>query len=180
MSIDPLLVWLARLGLALLLALACVHKFRDIPAFKRVLAGYQLLPDRFLAPAAVAIALLELAAATAAIGPGADLWRAGVGGASALLTIYAFAIGINIVRGNAHLDCGCLGFGARQAQLSWGLVIRNIGLAALGVIVLSGAIAQRDLVWIDWVSIAAGLFVISALYVAMDLFLLLSPLEATP
>jgi uncharacterized protein (DUF58 family) len=50
--------------------------------------------------------------------------------AAALLMIFAAAMAINILRGRSHIDCGC-GRSQLRQPLHWGMVVRNLLLAAL-------------------------------------------------
>ena len=60
--------------------------------------------------------------------------------AAALLLLFAVAMAINIRRGRRHIDCGCFQSTLKQT-LSWTLVARNLGLAAmlLGTLVPASA-----------------------------------------
>ena len=55
---------------------------------------------------------------------------------AALLTIYSFAIAINVLRGRVHIDCGCTGPAAAGAEqpISYALVIRNFVLAGIALL----------------------------------------------
>jgi uncharacterized membrane protein YphA (DoxX/SURF4 family) len=92
-TMDPAIDLTIRATLALLFAVAAVHKLRDMAAFRGTFADYRLLPDAaaWAVPAAeAAVALLLVAPATSAVGKA---------GAVALLVAYAAAIGVNLARG---------------------------------------------------------------------------------
>ena len=79
---------------------------------------------------------------------------------AALMLLYASAIATNLLRGRAHIDCGC-GFGrtsVSKATLSWWLVARNLALAALA---FAGSlpVSQRALGAYDWLTL---LFVLAS------------------
>ncbi len=76
-----------------------------------------------------------------------------------VLTVYALAIGFNLLRGRSDIDCGCSGPGSQQ-PISWHLVVRNIFLVTLAGATLV-AMPLRALVWIDWLTtICASLLAI--------------------
>jgi hypothetical protein len=48
-----------------------------------------------------------------------------------LLAVFAVAMAVNLVRGRTQIDCGCsLGYGGGPS-LGWGLIARNLAIAAL-------------------------------------------------
>jgi len=63
-----------------------------------------------------------------------------VGGAS-VLTLFAAAMAVNLVRGRRN-DCGCTA-GRQVHPISWRLVLRNVSLA--GLVVISGVITTGSL-----------------------------------
>ena len=126
---SPLLA--AALGFAVLLGVASGRKFRDLDAFRLVLADYRLLPGWLLRPAALGVAAVEIALALAwLVAP----WSSGIAGlagigTAVLLLLYAAAIAANLHRGRSWIDCGCGGGGS----LSWVMVVRNAVLAVFAV-----------------------------------------------
>jgi uncharacterized membrane protein YphA (DoxX/SURF4 family) len=163
-DVDPALQMGLRLSLALVLATAARHKLRDAEAFRGALADYRLLPERWTPAAARALAAGELAVGVALLAPG----LAAIAGlaAAALLLLYTGAIAINLGRGRRSIDCGCAGPGARR-PLGPGLVARN------AVLVVAAAacalpVAGRPLVWLDVVTVAAGVPTVAFLYGAID------------
>lgn len=124
---------LALLGLTggiavgLLLLVAAVDQWLHRALLPGIIANYRLLPARLVGPAATALPIAEGvtgAALIAGLHPLASL--AGI----ALLLLFAGAMAVNIRRGRGHIDCGC-GHGALRHPISWGLVARNLCLAAL-------------------------------------------------
>ena len=157
-ALDPLLVWIARAGLATLLAQAALAKLADRSLFEQHLAAYGV-PDRLLAATAIALPAAEALAAGLLLTP----WR-GVGAAlaAALLLLYAGVMAWHRSRGHA-LDCGC---GGEPLPLSWALVVRNAGLAVLAL--LAGApVAPRPLSLADFLVIAAALVLATLLHAAL-------------
>jgi hypothetical protein len=163
-ALDPAVGLALRLGLAALLLAACAHKLRDPAGFRRAVAGYRLLPARGVGAAAAGLALAELALGGGLLLPAAAA-RAALGTA-ALLALYAAAIGVNLARGRRGIDCGCAGPGARR-PLGGGLVARN-GVLALAALAAALPPTPRALVWLDGVSVAAGVALAALLYLAVD------------
>jgi Methylamine utilisation protein MauE len=166
---DPALDLTFRAGLALLFASAALHKLRDPRGFMATLADYRLLPARLAAAAGLALMGTELAVVAALV----IARRAGLAGTAALLLLYAGAMAINLARGRRHIDCGCTGPAARRA-ISGRLVTRNVALAGLALAALA-PVAQRGLLWIDGVTIAAATVALAACWAAMDRLLALEP-----
>jgi len=161
--IDPLLPAAIAFGFAVLFIGAAWHKLSARGRFEAILRDYRLLPERLVRPLAVLIPVIEWVLALG--------WVSGLAthftifATAALLTSYAFAMTINLVRGRIYIDCGC-GFGAATGEnpaLSSGLVARNIfliGLALLPLVPTSG----RDLGIIDFVFVLASVLTAILLY----------------
>jgi hypothetical protein len=161
--LDPALELVLRGALALLLGSGAVQKARDLSSFRTAVEGYELLPARVVAPAAIAFTGLEAALALALVAPaGLRLRGPALGAAALLFGLYAAAIAVNLARGRREIDCGCSGPAARIPLSGW-LLARNallIGaaLACLGgatarpigavdVLTITGAITALALVW---------------------------------
>ena len=132
--IDPLFARVIALGLGTLLLAAAWHKVAAHAEFAAALHDYRLLPRTLLRPVALSLPVVEatLAAAWLTGGRGALM----ISSTAALLSIYAAAIAINLLRGRDRIACGC-GLGGRGSddqRLSWWLVIRNLVLAALAAL----------------------------------------------
>lgn len=170
--IDPTILWLGSLALGALFVGSAAHKLRDLASFRAAMAGYRLVPAPLLPVAAPALALAEvvIGAATLATLFAPDTGRIGLIAAACMLLGYALAIAINLARGNSAIDCGCFGFGARGPGLRSGMIVRNIALAALALPALM-PLAPRQLVWLDFVTLLAGLAVLALLNAAIDLAL---------
>lgn len=155
---DPLLVWIARACIAALFAHAAVAKLVDRSLFEQHLAAYGV-PHRVLPLLAWLLPVAEAAAALALLTP----WRGlGAASAAALLGLYAAAMAWHRARGR-RLDCGC---GGEPLPLSWVLVARNAGLAAMAL--LAGApMGSRTLSLADFLVIAAALLLAMLLHAAL-------------
>ncbi len=166
--LDPVIVTTISIGLGLMFLLAGIHKFANGAEFRITLLEYQLLPEALVAPASHVIPMVEVMLGGA--------WLLGwvVGGVTAigsatLLGVYALAIGVNLVRGRVHFDCGC-GFGGKtdsEQYLSGGLVIRNVVLAALALVTLL-PLASRPLGFLDYATLVAALLAAVLLFAAAN------------
>lgn len=163
MTVDPVLAQVSRLGLALLLGVAALHKLRDLAAFRASVREYRIGPDPLAPLFAATVVAAELAVTGLLLWPAVD--PAGAIGALALLALYSFAIGLNLVRGRRHVDCGCLGPARRQPLAPW-LLVRNAALA-LAPLGLLAPVASRPLLWVDLLSIAAAMLTLSLLWNAI-------------
>jgi len=112
--------------MALLFVRAALHKLGDRYRFQGILADYGLLPEGTLTVAAFAVPVIELATAVLLIMP--TVRPVGAALAGTLLTVYAIAMALSLIRGQYLMDCGC---GGAPEPISWMLVARNALLAAL-------------------------------------------------
>jgi hypothetical protein len=105
---------------------ALLHKVRAWPRFNASMAAYRLIPDALVGPAA---GLLIAAEALTVVLLVVSHWLAGAS-AALLLSLYALAIVVSVLRGRTHIDCGC---GDEPTPVSWTLVLRNVCLIGLAV-----------------------------------------------
>ena len=117
-----------RTLIALVFLSAAIGKMRNWPIFQGVVANYRLLPQVLVGP--VTYALPPAEAAIGAILPTGLFAPWAEGAAALLLGAFAVAIGINLLRGRRHIDCGCFQ-GTLKQPLRWTLVSRNVLLALL-------------------------------------------------
>ena len=110
---------------ALILLRAALHKVTDLDGFEGVLADYGLIPEPALKLLRATVPALEVMAAAALCVSRVRL--VGVVLASGLLLIYAVAIATALRNGRTEIDCGC---GGPPSPVNWGLVGRNVFLAA--------------------------------------------------
>jgi uncharacterized membrane protein YphA (DoxX/SURF4 family) len=162
-GMEPVLSWTLRAALALLMAVAAVHKAADLPAFTETVRDYRLLPPGAAQLITPLIVLVEVGIGVGLLLPGvAPLAAPACGG---LLLVYSAAIAANLARGRRHIDCGCLGpqaqAGARQPISGW-LLARNGVLIAASLFAAMPA-NGRALLWVDAISIGGGLLVLTLL-----------------
>jgi hypothetical protein len=125
---------LAEVGLAvrtlvsLVFLSAAVGKLRHFTAFQGVVANYRVLPEYLAVPAAYLLPPVEALLGAMLLFNRGSPWAELIAGA--LLLVFALAMGVNLLRGRAHIDCGCFQSAFKQT-LNWKLVGRNVLLAAL-------------------------------------------------
>lgn len=124
MTIDPVVMIVARMAAILLFASSFVHKLRDLPGFLEDLRDYRLLPEALQRPGGVVLIVSEALVVWLCVRGD----KAGLILASTLLVMYALAMAINLLRGRDSIDCGC---GAKGQPIGWPLVLRNVLVAGL-------------------------------------------------
>jgi len=147
---------------------AAYHKLSDGPKFRVTLLEYQILPEPLVASSSRVIPVVELLLGASWLFAFYQQTITAIGSAI-LLGIYAFAIGINLLRGRDYIDCGC-GFGGKNDSeqfLSVGLVLRNLVLAALALISLLPAV-DRVLSFGDYATLVATLVSATLLFGATN------------
>jgi len=160
LALDPAIAWTLSLALALLLGAAAGHKLRDLAGFRRVLAGYRLLPPALLPVVAVLVIGTEIVAAALLVF--VPTRSGGAALAAGLLAIYGSALALNLLRGRTRIDCGCLPFG-QSDRIAWWMVGRNLGLIAVaGVAALPSS--PRELVALDLLTIGGTVLTAALLY----------------
>jgi len=174
MFVDSAISTTLRAATALLFAAGLTHKLWNLPAFRLVLGqylrGFGIVEPRLLGPLALAIVALEMIVLTACVWPGGGVAAAVL--ASGTLLLYAFAMGVNIVRGNTLLDCGCT-WGDTRQHVSGALVARNLLLSLLAAAIALPTI-ERELLPIDIASIVLATLAATLLYTAVNNLLVLA------
>lgn len=161
--IDPLISTIVQYGFSMLFLTSAWHKLSDLQRFILIIEDYQLLtvlPSNFLA---ILLILIEFLIGTA--------WFFGynlaiIGYCSiALLSLYAGAITINLLRGRIYIDCGCSFYNSSggDSLLSPLLVFRNVILILLAALPILSS-ENRSLVIFDYVIIFCSLLSIISLY----------------
>jgi hypothetical protein len=160
--LEPLIQITIATGLALLFAVAVIHKIRDWEHFRTTLANYRLAPAVVTPALAAVIVVVEAIIVIGCIAPASR--GTAVLLASALLLVYAAAMATNLLRGRAMVDCGCGGFGQRQ-PLEWWMVRRNVLLAAIGLLAAL-PITPRLLTFADLFVVTCATASVAGLYLA--------------
>ncbi len=160
MTLDPVIVMIARLAIGWLFLFGALHKLRDVRDFRGVLAAYRLLPERALAAVAWCVAVAEVIVGIAALTQQPIAFVA----AALMLTGYGVAMLVNLLRGRRFIDCGC---GGDAQPISWGLIARNAVLVCVcGVALLAPYV--RAFGWIDFVSVGFGVLLCGLIYGAVN------------
>lgn len=161
--IDPLLPTVIAFGFAVLFVAAASHKLSVRGRFEAILRDYRLLPDFLVRPIALLMPAIEL---TLGLGWISGLSARATALASAvLLTTYALAMTINLVRGRIYIECGC-GFGTSTGEeqaLSSSLVARNILLIGLALLPLAPT-TGRNLGTTDFLVVVGSVLTAILLY----------------
>lgn len=161
-TLDPIVDFMLRGGLAAIFAMAAWHKLRDRATFEGQLAAYDILPENLVHPVARAVPLIEAALVLFVL---MRSEHASVAAAS-LFLIYAIAIGYNLARGRRDIDCGCGGPDGKQV-LHPALVARNLVLMA-GALALSWPVEPRALGIADYAIAALAALALVGVYVAFN------------
>jgi hypothetical protein len=149
-----------RTLIALVFLAAAIGKMRHWTIFAGVVANYRLLPQALVAPATYALPPMEAAIGAASA---TGLWAPWSAAAAALLlTVFAWAMTVNLLRGRRHIDCGCFQ-GTLKQPLRWILVIRNTLLVLLIGASLAAPPGRPD----GW-AVANGLSAGCALFVILQ------------
>ena len=159
---DPIAVGTIIGALALVMLAAAWHKFSEPDVFAGSLAAYKLLPQALVAPLARVLPVLEGVLAVGILVPATR--SLALFGLAALVLVYAAAMAVNLLRGRHDIDCGC---GGAAHPLSWGLVARNLVLAA-AALVASRPTLERSMTWIDALTLVLGVLAFYALYLMAD------------
>jgi hypothetical protein len=159
---DPIAVGTIVGALALVMLAAAWHKLSDPDAFFGSLAAYGLLPQALVPLVARLLPILEVALAVAILVPVTR--PPALLALAALVVLYAVAMAINLLRGRHDIDCGC---GGASHPLSWGLVARNLVLAA-AALVASRPTVERSMEWTDALTLVLGVLAFYALYLMAD------------
>ncbi len=162
LAADPVTVGTIIGALALVMFAAAWHKFSGPDAFAAALAAYRLLPQQTVNVVARTLAFLEVLIGACILFPATRTPALIV--LATLVLLYATAIGCNLVRGRHDIDCGC---GGENHPLSWGLVLRNLVLAAAALIASRPAV-ERSMDWTDALTLVLGVLAFYALYVMAD------------
>lgn len=158
--------------LALLWAVAAAHKLLDWAVFRAQLDDYRLLPRPVVPVATGLLPALEATAAVFWLMPGARMAASAL--SAGLFLLYASAMGINLMRGRRHLDCGC---GGSAQAVRPALVGRNLILAMLAVLAGQCPPIGHGLQMNDWITIAGAALTLFGLYAACNQLLANNPAQ---
>ena len=141
---DPLVYLIICCGFAGLFLSSALKKILSFTVFQSTLESYQIIPKNLTTKVSAFLVAAEFTLSGMWIV--ASMRPIGAVGSSVLLTVYTFAIGINLKRSRSHISCGC---GWNEQPLSWALVIRNC-IYILLILSTLAPIVGRELHWIDF------------------------------
>jgi hypothetical protein len=125
----------ARVLLGAVFFQAGLQKVRHHREWGGVVANYRVLPSWLVPAFSYCLPVGEIAlGATLWLGQGA-IGGAAVACAGVLLVLFSGAVGVNLIRGRAQIDCGCFQSSMRQSLSGW-LLVRNGALVAIAAGVL--------------------------------------------
>jgi len=163
-SIDSAAAVIAiRIAIALVFLFAAIGKARHLAIFGGVVANYRLLPPALVLPVAYILPPAEAAIGLALLTGRMTPWAEAA--AAFLLGSFAVAIGINLLRGRRHIDCGCFQ-GTLKQTLRWSLVVRN----AVMVVLLVGAAIAAPAGRVDAWTLLNGILAGGALFIIVQAF----------
>ncbi len=125
--------YIVRCVLFWIFARALWHKLKNFSLFRAELENYQLITFRLITPIAISLTMLEFLCVITLLNP---QWQLPLLLGAILLSIYALAMTLNLVKGRYMIDCGCSGplsSRSHNTRISWWLVTRNLLLAALAI-----------------------------------------------
>ncbi|MEZ5490214.1 MAG: MauE/DoxX family redox-associated membrane protein [Gammaproteobacteria bacterium] len=160
--IDPLITLVISVSLALLFFMAARHKMSSLAEFEGQLAAYEILPAALVPTAARLLPIVEMAVVFLILIPMTRSFAAFL--AVLLLSTYALAMAVNILRGRKDIDCGC---GGQPQVLSVWLVVRNVVLV-LGSSLLLTPGAQRSVAWSDMPFLILMTAVLAMVYLLVE------------
>ena len=173
-SVDPVLSHALGATLSVVLISGAWQKLWEHEEFAATLENYRLLPASLVNGMAWLLPLVEGMAGVmllfAATRPPAA-WLA-----LALLLLVTAAVTINLARGDADIECGCGGLAGAigEQRISWGLVARNLVVMA-AIPWIAADSATRDLVWVDYLTVAAATLALLFLYALVSQLLATQP-----
>jgi len=175
MQLDPAIELILRCAFFALFATTLAHKAFDFASFRSTVAAYLRGSPLATAPivlvGSIAIMLGEAVVVTACAAPVDHAVRAGV--TSGMLLLYAAAMGVNLLRGNTLLDCGC-NWGSLRQAVGYPLVWRNL-LMALVALAMAIPVSTRPLQAIDVITVAAGTVLATLVYAGANRMLASAP-----
>ncbi len=167
---DPVVIHAAAAAMGIILITGALAKLRDLELFRYAVDNYGLLDSRVTAVFAPIFALGELLAGIALIFDSSRVLGMLLG-----LTTMALATGavvISLLQGRNRIECGC---GSGGQRISWGLVLRNLGLSAAIALAAADEL-PRQLGAVDYFSVAGAILALLALYACANQLLANHPL----
>jgi uncharacterized membrane protein YphA (DoxX/SURF4 family) len=138
--IVKILVIVNRVMLGSIFIFASWDKVLDPAAFADAITNYQILPEIWVAPAAIFLPWLELTCGICLV---VNRWTGGSAIIVTVLTvIFTIAIMISIYRG-MDIACGCFTLDQRAPAGMWLYLLRDVIFLAMGVTTLRYALRYK-------------------------------------
>lgn len=163
-TLGTMVILLCRTVIALLFMAAGLAKLFNVVRFREIVQKYDLIPRGLANDVAVLIPVVESLIGISLLFGLMVSWAGAAAGV--LLSLFAAAVGINLLRGRRDISCGCFGFHDEE-KLSWDIVLRNTLLAsvALAISLHSGNTSQLSIAEkLATVAVAIGLFSLAGVY----------------
>ncbi len=160
---DYAFILCIRWVLAVVFAIAVVHKLISPASFVATLQAYKLLPAGMASIIGYALIAGEFLTVLALL----LNTQSGSIAAAILLTVYTLAMLVNLLRGRRDIDCGCSGPYLRQTLSGW-LVVRNAGFIALALLTAMDIDSSRPLGVLDWFTAVATAATFALIYFAAN------------
>lgn len=128
---DTSIALIAAGVLLVTFARALWHKLADFGVFAASVADYEIVPRAWAVQVAWGLVAAEAVVVLGLLAPFTR--EAAAASAVMLLSLYAFAMAANLLRGHVFIDCGC---GTPGQGLSWFLVARNVLLIGIAGLIL--------------------------------------------
>lgn len=156
-AIDPLFHVVAAGFIVVVLVRAVGDKLQGYMLYSATLADYRLLPAFAVPFAAAALLAVEALAIVLLLIPAA----CGLGAVLAVLlfTLYGMALALALLSGRTEIECGC---GGEGQLVSWGLVARNVALAAIAAGLML-PVTVRSMGWLDFLFTAVAVAILCLL-----------------
>ena len=167
---DPVVVHATAAAMGVILIAGALAKLRDLELFRYAVENYRLLGSQAVAVFAPLFAVAELAAGLALIFESTRLLGLVLG--LGVLLAATGAVVFNLLQGRDRIECGC---GTGGQRISWGLVLRNLGLMAATVLAAADEL-PRELGAVDYFSVAGAILALLALYACANQLLANQPL----
>ena len=152
------IVWIVRLLLAVVFAIAGIAKLADPAGARKSLVDFGV-PAFLGKPLALLIPLAELACAVALIPQATFLW--GAGGLLGMLVVFSAGMGV-VLAGGRRPDCHCFGQ-LHSSPIGWKTLARNGVLAAMAGFVWWQGPQNASAVW-DLSRLETGLLAVAVAF----------------
>jgi len=139
---NDYLALVLRIFLGVIFVYAPLDKIMEPSQFARIIYNYHLLPSELINLMAILLPWVELVCGVVLI--------LGVQKKGSLLllnfmlTVFMVAIGINLIR-NVDLECGCFSVSSKSKSHALGLLLRDVGMLAIGIYLMINRSTRFDL-----------------------------------